>query len=114
MEKFFWDEPFFFEEPTEDKAREQADETSGAAFLVVGLEVSGELDLRERPEIPVRQLAVESFVQQFDVENLLPRRVEGVEVGDRLLLRVDEIGRASAKRECRGDRGEGGRSRCRG
>jgi hypothetical protein len=92
VEEFLGDEALFLEEPAEDEAGEQADEPGGAAFLVVGFEVGGELDLRERPEIPVGQLAVEAFVEQLDVEDLLPRGVEGVEVGDGLLLRVDEIG----------------------
>jgi len=92
VEEFLGDEALFLEEPAEDQAGEQTDEAGGAAFFVVGFEVGGKLDLRERPEIPVGQLAVEAFVEQLDVEDMLPRGVESVEVGDGFLLRMDELG----------------------
>ena len=92
VKKFFRDEVLFLEEPAEDEAREQADKAGGVALVLVGLQIGGELDLRERPEIPVGQLAIEALVEQLDVEDLLPRSVEGVEVGDGLFLRMDEIG----------------------
>ena len=92
VEQFLGDEALFLEEPAEDQAGEQPDQAGGAALLVVRFEVGGKLDLWERPEIPVGQLAVEAFVEQLDVEDLLPRGVERVEVGDGLLLRMDELG----------------------
>jgi hypothetical protein len=52
--------------------------------------VKGKMAMFFCPEEPVRQLVVKVFVQQFDIENLLPRGMEGVEVGDGLLLRVDK------------------------
>ena len=91
VEKLFRDEALFLEEPAEDEAREQADEAGGAAFLIIGFEVGGEFDLRERPEIPVGQLAVETLVEQVDIENLLPRGVQGVEIIDRQSLGMDEV-----------------------
>jgi hypothetical protein len=92
VEEFFRNETLFLEEPAEDEAGEEADEAGGVALVLFGLQIGGELDLRERPEILVGQLAVEAFVEQLNVENLLPSGVEGVEVGDGELLRVDEIG----------------------
>ena len=91
MEELLGNEALFLEKPAEDEAGEEADEASGAPFFVVGLEVGGKLDLRERPKIPVGQLAVEAFVEQFDVKDLLPCGMEGVEVGDGELLRMDKI-----------------------
>jgi len=79
VKELLGDEALFLEEPAEDEAGEQADEAGGAALFVVGFEVDRELDLWKRPEIPVGQLAVEALVEQLDVEDLLPRGVEGVE-----------------------------------
>lgn len=91
MEKSLGDEVLFLEKPAEDQAREQADEASGAALFGVRFKVGWEFDLRERPEIPVGEFLVEALVEEFDVEDFFPGGVEGVEVGDGLLLWVDEI-----------------------
>ena len=85
----------FLEKPAEDQPGEQADQARGAAFLGVLFEVVGEIDLIERPEIPVRKLLVEAVVEQLDVEDLLPCGVEGIEVPDREFLRVLQL--------CKGD-----------
>ena len=92
VEELFRDQVLFLEEPAEDEAGEQADEAGGAAFLGIGFEVGGELDLGERPEIPVGEFAVEAGVEQLDVENLLPGGVQGIEVGNRLFLGVLQLG----------------------
>jgi len=91
-EEFLGDKPLFLQEPTEDETCEEADKRGGAAFVAVFLSIGWELNLRECPEIPVGQLTVKTLVKQLDVENLLPRSVEGVEVIDRQPLRVDEVG----------------------
>jgi len=63
-----------------------------AALFIVRFEIGGELDLRERPEIPVGQFLVETLVEQLDVENLLPSGVQGVEVSDtRLFLSLETL-----------------------
>jgi hypothetical protein len=61
-------------------------------FYLVGFQIGWEIDLIERPEIPVGEFFVEAGVEQLDVEDLLPRGVEGIEVLDREFFRVDEIG----------------------
>ena len=83
--------PFSFKEPAEDEPGEQANQGSGMAFLVVRLGIVRKVHLRKCPEVPVRQFAVESLIEQLDVEDLLPGGVEGVEVVDREPLRMDEV-----------------------
>jgi hypothetical protein len=93
VEEFFRDEVvLFLEEPAEDESGEQADESGGAPFLVVLFEIVREIDLLERPEIPVGEFLVEAVVEQLDVEDLLPGSVEGVEVCDGEFLRVLQLG----------------------
>ena len=82
MEEFLGNEALFLEEPTEDQAGEEADEAGGAAFLVVGFEVGGELDLRERPEIPVGEFLVEAGVEEIGIEDGFQGCVEGFEAVD--------------------------------
>ena len=90
VEEFLGDKAvFFFEEPAEDQPGEEADEAGGAAFFRVGLQVGGEIDLRECPEIPVGEFFVEAGVEELDVEDLIPSGVEGVEVLDGEFFRVD-------------------------
>lgn len=91
MEELIGDEALFLEKPAEDKAGEQTDEAGGTALFVDGFQICGELDLRECPEIPVREFLVESLVEELDVENLLPSGVERIEIGEGKLLRVGEV-----------------------
>lgn len=92
MEEGFGDEAFFFEEPAEDEAGEQADEAGGVALFLVGFDIVGKADLAQGPEVPVGKFFVEAFVEEFDVEDLLPGGVEGIEAVDALLFGVDEVG----------------------
>jgi hypothetical protein len=81
-EEFLRDEALLLQKPAEDKAREQADEAGGASLLTVLLDIHWKFNLWQRPEIPVGEFAVEALVEQFDVEDFLPCRVEGIEVID--------------------------------
>ena len=85
-EELLGDKALFLEEPTEDETSQQTDQASGTAFLVVLLDVGREIDLRKRPEVPVGKLAVEALVEQLNVEDFFPGRMQLVEILDAALV----------------------------
>ena len=85
-EKPLRDKAFFFEKPTEDETSKQTNEASGTAFIVVLLDVGREIDLRKRPEVPVGKLAVEALVEQLNIEDFFPDRMQLVEILDAALV----------------------------
>ena len=91
VEESLGDEVLFLEEPAEDETGEEADEAGGVALLLVGFQIGREFDLRERPKIPVGEFFVEPLVEQLDVEDFLPRCMQGVKIVDGLLLRMNKV-----------------------
>ncbi len=80
------DEALFLDEPAKDEPGKEADKAdSVAAFGVLG-RVFGEVDVVQRPEVPIGYFLVEAFVELGNVEGLLPGVVQPFEIGWVVLL----------------------------
>jgi hypothetical protein len=87
IEEVIRKQSFFLHKPAKDQARDEANEA--LRFVSIGvLDVFGlgELDVVQRPEIPVGDFLEETLVEFGTVEGLLPRGLEFRPVGEVMLL----------------------------
>lgn len=76
------------QEPAEDHPRKQPDERLGVASVGVFLRAGRKARVDARPVEPVSDFDEEALVERLDIEGLLPRAVQGNEVGDFLVARL--------------------------
>ena len=82
IEQLVRHQPFFLDEPYEDQAGDQANDTGGITGVFVLACAAGERNIPDRPEIPVGNLAEETLVELGAVEGPLPGVVEFHKIGE--------------------------------